>query len=228
MLAQDTLETTLIVDPDREYEALLARYSRLISRAVRRACGTRYASLAPDIEQEVCLALWKRVQRGKKIEHPVSYLYKAAMTTAAAVLRRQRKGDVELEPEREESPAESEAQYGLLPAERERLLDQVLGQLPADQSLALRAYLCGFNHGEVAVLYGWSESVARHRIYRGIGSLRKSYGDARPSPKQARPATGGEGPRRGEAHGMARAAESGSVHRRVGAWRFVERGRLAG
>jgi hypothetical protein len=33
-------------------------------------------------------------------------------------------------------------------------------------------HLSGFNHVEVAALHGWTESVARHRIYRGLRSLR--------------------------------------------------------
>ena len=36
----------------------------------------------------------------------------------------------------------------------------------------MRAYLAGFNHREVARLFGWTESVARHRIYRSIDELK--------------------------------------------------------
>ena len=69
----------------------------------------------------------------------------------------------------------------LLPAERARLLEQLMGRLPADQSRALRAHLAGFNHKELAVLFGWSESIARHRIYRGLAALKaeaKESGEA--------------------------------------------------
>ena len=34
--------------------------------------------------------------------------------------------------------------------------------------------MTGFNHREVSGLYGWTESVARHRIYRGLEALRES------------------------------------------------------
>ncbi len=60
----------------------------------------------------------------------------------------------------------------LLPAERGRLLEEMLGKLNIEQARALRGYLSGLNHREVAALFGWSESVARHRIYRGLETLR--------------------------------------------------------
>ena len=57
-------------------------------------------------------------------------------------------------------------------AERTCLLTALLDQLPLEQARAVRAYLAGFTAMEVARLYGWSPSVARHRIYRGLQSLR--------------------------------------------------------
>jgi DNA-directed RNA polymerase specialized sigma24 family protein len=60
----------------------------------------------------------------------------------------------------------------LLPAERALLVEQVLGGLRPEESRAVRHYLTGFNHAEVAAHFGWTEAVARHRIYRGLRSLR--------------------------------------------------------
>ena len=94
------------------------------------------------------------------------------MTTALAVVRRQdREEPVALAGVR--AGASASATYsGLLPAEQSRLLAEVLERLPREESRAIRAYLAGFNHVEVAALYGWTSSVARHRIYRGLESLR--------------------------------------------------------
>ncbi len=159
---------------DPHFEELLARHAKVVGAAIRRVCKGRHAELAEDAEQELRIALWKRMRGGKEIEHPVSYLYKAALTTALAVLRRQRPQEVDVPVEVEETaaaPAASGAR-GLLPAEEARLLAQLLERLPDEQSRALRAYLAGFNHGEVAQLYGWTDSVARHRIYRGMDALR--------------------------------------------------------
>jgi RNA polymerase sigma factor (sigma-70 family) len=143
-----------------------------MSGAIRRVCGRRQG-LIPDVEQEVRLALWKRLQDGKEIEHPVSYLYKMALTTALAVLRRQPSEESRVDVETLEfEPHRPGGARGLNPLERARLLEQLLGRLPAAQSQALRAYLAGFNHREVAVLHRWTEAVARHHIYRGLEALR--------------------------------------------------------
>jgi RNA polymerase sigma factor (sigma-70 family) len=154
-----------------EFERLVDEHARLIAGAIRRVCGRRHASLVPDVEQEVRLALWKRLGRGKKIDHPVSYIYKVALTTALAVLRGCAPAIEVPSPADEGARGEREGvppARTLLPAERRYLLSQVLEGLPEPQSRALKAWLAGFNHREVARMYGWSESVARHNIYRGL------------------------------------------------------------
>lgn len=162
------------MDPnEQEFERLVAKYARLMSGAVRRVCGRRHRTLMPDVEQEIRLALWKRLQDGKGIDHPVSYLYKVALTTALSVLRAADRRETPMDPESlDELPEPPMNPRVLLPVERAQLLTQVLGQLPSHESRALKAYLAGFNHREVSVLYGWSESEARHRIYRGIEKLK--------------------------------------------------------
>src|SRR5262245_29399925 len=72
-----------------EMETLVRRYAGLIASAIRRVCGGARRHLQPDVEQDVYLALWKRLQTGKSIDHPASYLYKVALTTALASVRRQ-------------------------------------------------------------------------------------------------------------------------------------------
>ena len=157
-----------------EFEGLVRNYSRVIASAIRRVCGRSHGALIADVEQEVYTALWRRLQGGKDIEHPVSYLYKMALTTALAVVRKNAPETVASEIREETLPSDAGDGFGgLLPAERSRLLAEVLEQLPAEQARAVRAHLAGFSHMEVAALYGWSGSVARHRIYRGIGALRE-------------------------------------------------------
>jgi RNA polymerase sigma factor (sigma-70 family) len=146
-----------------------------MASAIRRVCARRYGSLIPDIQQEVYVALWNRLGRGKEIAHPASYVYKVALTTALAVVRKHL-------PLREAVPIDDGTALagggtsffaGLQPAERARLLAEVLEQLPLEQARAVRAHLAGYSHDEVASLFGWSESVARHRIYRGIEALKE-------------------------------------------------------
>ena len=155
------------------FEELVRDHSRVMAAAIRRVCGRRYGVLTADIEQEVHLALWKRLQGGNEIHYPVSYLYKMALTTALAAIRKIER-EAPLFTEEPAAPADpaSRPPADLYPVERSRLIDQVLGKLDADHARALRAYLAGFNHKEVASLFDWSESVARHKIYRGIERLK--------------------------------------------------------
>lgn len=158
-----------------EFERLVREHARVMSAAIRRVCGRRHGTLIPDVEQEVRLALWKRLQGGNEIRHPASYLYKVALTTALAVLRGRRNEQPLSEMDEHttsERAASSASSDGLLPAERAQLLEEALDQLDPEREQAMRAYLAGFNHREVARLFGWTESVARHRIYRSIEELR--------------------------------------------------------
>jgi RNA polymerase sigma factor (sigma-70 family) len=160
---------------DDEFVSLIERYTKLMASAIRRVCGYRHRDLIPDVEQEVRVALWKRLRSGKEIEHPPSYLYKVALTTALNVVQRHASQRSACEEEVEDMADHSDPLFGtLLPVERRCLLEQVLERLPVEQSRAVRAHLAGFNHIEIAGLYGWTESVARHRIYRGIETLRQA------------------------------------------------------
>ena len=153
---------------DAAFRDLIDRHARVVRSAIRRALGSRHADLGDDVEQEPKLSLWKRVRTGNPIDHPVSYLYRAAMTTAWAVLKREPPAEEEVEAER--------SSYDDRSAESRIRIEEMLGELPAEQARAVRAYLAGFNHTEVAVLYGWTESIARHRIYRALDALRQRHG----------------------------------------------------
>jgi len=163
--------------PQSDFEELVGRYARLFAAVARRVCGRRYQALIPDVEQEIRLALWKRMQGGNEIRHPTSYLYKVALATSLEVIRR-------YHPQREElaadppEPADRPAELRLLPAERARLVEEVMATLEPDAARAIRGYLTGLNHEELAELYGWSPSVARHLVYRSLEKLRQRLGGA--------------------------------------------------
>jgi RNA polymerase sigma factor (sigma-70 family) len=162
----------------RAYHELVDEHARLMSSAIRRVCSDR--GLIPDIEQEVRLALWRRVQDGKGIEYPASYVYKVALTTAATLMRRNSRHGVPVDAATLEARAAGpESAAGLSAAERKLMLEQMLAELPREEERALRAYLSGFNHTEVAELFAWTESTARHRIYRTLDKLRARARESR-------------------------------------------------
>ena len=173
-------ETDDTTDPTADYAELIDQYGRLVTSAVRRVCSGRYTALIPDVEQDVRLALWRQLKAGKKIRRPHSYLYKVALTSAMAAIRRQHPelettmsslATIDYADKRTEP--DTSASDGMQPVERARLLDECLALLPLRQGQALRAYLAGFNHTEVAHLFGWSQSAARHNIYRGLDALKQ-------------------------------------------------------
>lgn len=163
-----------------QFERLVRPHARLIAAVIRRVCGRRHRALVPDVEQEVYLALWKRLGSGKEIEFPASYLYRVALTTAIAVVRRHGIVWTSLDDPAVGDPPDRPP-IEMPEAERARAIAQVLERLDPDEARALRAYLAGFSHLEIAQLYGWSESVARHRVYRTMERLRaeaKGRGEA--------------------------------------------------
>jgi RNA polymerase sigma factor (sigma-70 family) len=154
-----------------QFAALVDRHARVIASAIRRVCSRKHRALVLDIEQDVRAALWKRLQGGKEIEHPVSYVYKVALTTALAAIRRFPTADGP-SPDGTAADSAGEPFLGLFPAEQSRLLAEALGRLSPAEARAVRAHLAGFNHEDVAGLYGWTPATARHRIYRGLEKVR--------------------------------------------------------
>jgi RNA polymerase sigma factor (sigma-70 family) len=156
-----------------EFLAFTRQYRGVIISAIRRVCGDAAPTVLPDVEQEVYLALWQRWNDGQRIDYPVSYLYKVAVRTARMVIRTDKAPDTEVSAARTHLPqAQPLAVEDLSSAERACVLTELLAQLPTEQERALRTYLAGFSHTETAALYGWSEAVARHRVYRGIQALK--------------------------------------------------------
>lgn len=184
-------ESTSEIEALDAFERLLRDHARVMASAIRKVCGRRNQALVPDVQQEVYLALWKRLQgKAGKIQHPVSYVYKVALTTALAQIRRLDRAEP-TDLEEVETHVKSHEPFGRLePAERARLVQQVLQRLDEDPRRAVKAYLAGFNHTEIAELYGWSASRARHLVYRSLDALRRSAVGATPgrrSPRREHP-----------------------------------------
>lgn len=153
------------------FEALIEQYAYAISSALRKVLGSHSLADADDIRQEVMLAIWKQLESGKKIDHPASYIYKTTWRAALAWLRR-RDQELGIGMDDVNLPIKIEHQ-SLNQAERQHLLEQSLSSLDQERQRAVRAYLMGFNHKEIAQLFGWTESTARHRVYRAIDELKQ-------------------------------------------------------
>src|SRR5262245_51841807 len=81
MLPQSTANARL--------ERLIEDYGRLIKSVIERVAGSWAAMIGADVEQEVVLALWQQISRELDIQHPASYIYKAAVRVTVRRLRRE-------------------------------------------------------------------------------------------------------------------------------------------
>ena len=158
-----------------QHEAFLTfmqPYARIIKHTIWRVCGDKYPALQADIEQEVYLTLWSQWSDQRRIDSPISYLYKVALRTALAMLRSYSRVELSDDVEGRSATRREQTEGDALTSERAAVLSEFLDQLSDDQARAVRAHLAGFTQQEIAHLYGWSASVARHRIYRGLQALR--------------------------------------------------------
>ena len=119
---------------DGRLESLIRDYGRLISHAVRRAGGDTVANDREDIEQQVLVALWKQLAREQTIDHPASYVYRAAVReTVRAVARLRARPDVPLDALRHEPRAQrqADADGGVEAREQREALAAALGGIGA-------------------------------------------------------------------------------------------------
>lgn len=129
--------------------------------------------------QETRLRLWKALGSSEKIEAvPASYVYQAAATAAVDLIRQRRRADRHL-PVHEMENQLVDGDDPETRAERQALGDRIwsaVAELSADRRVAVRTYLNGYNHTEIAAMLGWTEARARNQIYRGLAQLRERLG----------------------------------------------------
>ena len=163
--------------PRERFEELVRQYGRLVMAAVSRVAGRSGANLREDIAQDVLLALWKQVEREQSIDHPASYVYRAAVRATVRVVRRERRraGEPWPETERDEpiaAPAAFDPHATVEDRERAALLEAGLLTLAPDRGRAVRAHLSGFDAREIMALYGWTYQKTRNLVARGMADLR--------------------------------------------------------
>lgn len=160
---------------DADLEEIVGKYGRLIRHAIRKAGGDRVSALADDIEQTVIVNLWQQIAREQIIDHPASYLYKAAIRETVRAVRRER--------ERAGATATIMPNGGLEPADPESLavarqrgqaVSAALAALAPDRARAVRAHLRGWSVQEIMQVTGWTYQRARNLVARGMSDLRSA------------------------------------------------------
>ena len=160
---------------DAHLEEIVRKYGRLIRHAIRKAGGDQVPVLADDIEQTVIVNLWQQIAREQIIDHPASYLYKAAIRETVRAVRRER--------ERAGATVTAMPNGGLEPADPESLavarqrgqaVAAALAELAPDRARAVRAHLRGWSVQEIMQATGWTYQRARNLVARGMSDLRSA------------------------------------------------------
>lgn len=158
-------------------ESLLATHGGRLRRMVTQLCPPELAPHLDDIEQEARLRLWRALGRDRGIDHPLSYLYRAARSAAFDAVRRVKARREEPLPAAADGPAWVARPESLEDgAEQRSLLRRIaacLSELPPDRRRAVRLHLEGFTPPEIAHRLGWREPKARSLAYRGLRELRE-------------------------------------------------------
>jgi RNA polymerase sigma factor (sigma-70 family) len=160
---------------DSVVEEIVRKYGRLIRHAIRQAGGREGASLADDIEQSVIVSLWQQVAREQTIDHPASYIFKAAIRETVRAIRRERVR-VDLAKASVSGPASQpmDPEQAAAARERREALAAALAGLAPDRARAVRAHLAGWSVQEIMELTGWTYQRTRNLVARGMADLRSA------------------------------------------------------
>jgi RNA polymerase sigma-70 factor (ECF subfamily) len=173
-------------------EQIVAEYGRLIRSVVRKVCRSRPVLDLEDVEQEVRLKLWRVLSSNTAIQHLPTYVYRVAYSVAVDQLRR-----VDVRPEDQfyaagddENGSASTGELERVPAadtvapdrlaacrEAAAAVGEEVERLSERRRQAVKLYLLGLNHLEIADTTGWTEAVARNHLYRGLGDLREALAE---------------------------------------------------
>jgi len=163
---------------DTRFEALARQYARLITFAVNRVSRGRLGGGSEDVEQSVLIALWKRTESEQPIEHPSSYIYKAAVReTVRAVRRAAEKSALPIDLHANHLTTGEEPSDSIRGREIRERIDAALGSMQADRALAARLHLQGLTVNEIMSLREWPYQKARNLIARGMADLRERLKD---------------------------------------------------
>ena len=155
------------------FEELVRTYARLIRAVVRKVAGADADRLGPDVEQRLLTDLWKRHRSGDVIEHPSTYIYRAAVRETIRALKRDSRlveSPLVLEPA---APRTDDPHAQLRSKELAQTLNEEIDALSSDRARAVRFHLAGFPVDEIMALHNWSYNKARNLIARGMTDLRK-------------------------------------------------------
>jgi RNA polymerase sigma factor (sigma-70 family) len=182
--ADDESDSSSASASEARLQDLLARYGVLLRRTIAKVCPSQMAAALDDIEQEARIRLWKALQHERDIVHPVSYIYKVAVSATLRAIRRAqarreeplREPDAVNEvgsPDALRTSAETSPEATAERSEWLRKIDTAMARLPDNRRLAVGLHLQGLTTQQIGDILGWTEPKARNLVHRGLKDLRR-------------------------------------------------------
>jgi RNA polymerase sigma factor (sigma-70 family) len=165
---------TVRSNAESQFTVLMSGYRRMIRSVIARAAGRTLRGSTDDLEQQVWMAIWRRLQGDPQIDHPVSYLYTVARREVLRAVEEElaRLQHTDALPPPVARPSDDPDRV-LAGRETNARVQAALANLSPDRQRAVRALLNGLDVQEVQDLFGWSYQRARNLIARGRADLRK-------------------------------------------------------
>lgn len=165
--------------PDTLSPALDAALDRFTGHV--QAIARRYGIASEEREelvQEIRIRLWRALATEDRISGvPASYVYRAAISAAVDLIRRQRaRREVYVDTGRPSGEALLGRSESVDLPERGELADRVATAVEAlmdSRRPVVRMYLAGYKLEEIAELLGWTPARTRNLLYRGLADLRE-------------------------------------------------------
>lgn len=153
--------------------SFVSRYRKMVRSVIARVGGPILRDARDDVEQQVWVAIWRRLQVEQGIDHPTSYVYTAARREAIRAVQQEltRLERSETAPEPVARPSDDPYRH-LASREAGERIQAALQRLAPGRKQAIQAQLSGLDVHEIQDLFGWSYDRARNLIARGRADLR--------------------------------------------------------
>ena len=169
---------------DARFQELLTRYDGLLQRTIAKMCPPGMSASLDDIGQDARIHLWKALKHERDIRHPVSYIYKVAVsTTLRAIRRTQARREMSISVEEVGPDSVSMDVFSTVPAtspeaaaERQEWMRKItlcMAVLAENRRIAVDLHLKGMTTQQIGDILGWTEPKARNLVHRGLKDLRR-------------------------------------------------------
>lgn len=164
-------------------QRLIQEHLGYIEAAAKRVLGPNYASALDDLCQEVCIAIWRVLERGENIQQWKAFIYHCAHKRALDLFkqsRRRARREVSLGELTGDDEKTAEEQIPTVPAHGDHfnealmLLDEELAKLPPEIRLTVLLRKGEeYSRAEVARMMSCSPATVDYRLRQGLHRLRK-------------------------------------------------------